>query len=292
MVVLSIIPMFLPTKNINPTPKTTRTTSTTAIPTILSAPVVNCTYGGPSTCGCSPIQPTFLAAKVINGYTVTPNSWPWVVLVEITAFGYTEICGGFLITYKHVITAGHCVPADSVTEDMITVYAGIQKRSEKNSGQIRSVAVIKRQPQFNITVYTNDIAILVLNSTIAETSTVGLCCLPVDTSLPTLDQHVVIVGWGRTTVNGSQPDELQQAVVQVLPPISSCVVSSAVQFCAGYMTTDTCRGDSGGPVMISYNNSWTCAGSVSSSLGSYCNGLGTYTRIASQQSFIQSVISS
>ncbi|UJR29561.1 hypothetical protein I4U23_010778 [Adineta vaga] len=271
---------------------TSATTTTTAVPTILEAPFVNCTYSGSSTCGCSPIKPTFLTPKIINGYLATPNSWPWVVLVEVSAGDFTEICGGFLITYEYVITAGHCVPEGLVTEAMLTVYAGIRKRSEKNNGQIRSVLKINRQPLFNATVFTNDIAVLKLASAVTETSLVGLCCLPTDTSLPVVGGNAVIVGWGRTTVNGSQPDELQQAVVKILPPTSSCVASSDVQFCAGYMTTDTCRGDSGGPVMISSNNLWTCAGSVSSSLGVGCNGLGAYTRIVSQQSFIQSVIKS
>ncbi|CAF0810017.1 unnamed protein product [Rotaria sordida] len=257
---------------------------------ILSPPTVTCTYGGSTTCGCAATKPSFLTPRIIQGYTATAYSWPWIVALYID--NDKAFCGGFLISYQHVMTAAHCV--EDIIPSTITVYAGIQTLSSRSSGQSRVVYSLTTHPSYSTSDYTNDIAILTLQSAFNQTTIVGKCCLTFDTSLPSIDEHAVIAGWGATSSTSQTiSDKLLQGVIQIQSSSSSSpcsLVSSSIQICAGYAGTDSCYGDSGSPLMTSVNNSWTCTGIVSSGRGCGTNGL--YTRVSAYQSFIQSIIGS
>ena len=255
---------------------------------ILSAPTVNCTYTGSSSCGCSAIQPSFLSPRITQGYTAVTNSWPWIVALYMSS--NSSLCGGVLVTYQHVLTAAHCV--QGITASTIRVYAGIQLLSTAQStGQSRNGLTVTPHPSYSPSDYTNDIAIIKLQTAFSQTSTVGKCCLPTDTSLPTTGERGVIAGWGKISSSSSGPsDNLLQGVIQVQSDSSSCSASStiATRFCAGYSGTDSCFGDSGSPFMTSVNNSWTCTGIVSSGTG--CGQNSYYTRVSGFQTFINTYI--
>jgi secreted trypsin-like serine protease len=261
-------------------------TSATTAYSILAAPTVTCTYGGSSTCGCAATQPSFATARIYQGYAATSNSWPWIVAVYSN--NGNTFCGGFLVTYQHVVTAAHCVNGQSASA--ITVYAGIQQLSQRSSGQSRSVLTVTVNSGYSSSTITNDIAVLTLQSAFTQTSTVGQCCLTSDTSLPNVGDLGVIAGWGEIKGSTTVSDTLQQAVIQV-QTFSSCPsgVTSSTQFCAGYDGTNACNGDSGSPFMISLNNSWTCAGIVSNSVT--CGDNTVYTRVSAFRSFINGTIS-
>ncbi|CAF1617022.1 unnamed protein product [Rotaria magnacalcarata] len=262
-------------------------TATTKTYSILSAPTVTCTYGGSGTCGCAPTKPSFLTPRIIQGYIATPYSWPWIVAIYLN--NGKIFCGGFLVTYQHVITAAHCVAG--TTASGTTVYAGIETISSKSNGQSRIVANFTSHPGYSTTGYINDIAILTLQSPFNQTSQVGKCCLTFDTSLPSIGEHAVIAGWGVTSSSSTTiSDNLLQGVIQVQGSSASCTPQSSIQVCAGYDGTDACYGDSGSPLMTSVNNLWTCTGIVSSGRG--CGQTSLYTRVSAFQSFIQGIIGS
>jgi secreted trypsin-like serine protease len=269
------------------TTTSTSTSTSSTIYSILAAPIVKCNYGGSSTCGCSATQPSFLSPRIHQGYTATTNSWPWMIALYIN--NNQTFCGGFLISYQHVVTAAHCVIGLSSTS--VIAYAGIQTLSSRSSGQARISSVITVHPSYSLSATVYDIAIITLQSAFNQTATVGLCCVTYDTSLPSVGQTGAVCGWGSTAYTvGVVSNDLLQAVIQVQSDSSSCSTSStsSVQFCAGYSGTDVCHGDSGSPFMISLNNSWTCAGIVSA--GQSCSGNSYYTRVSAFQSFINGVI--
>ncbi|CAF0770144.1 unnamed protein product [Adineta ricciae] len=261
--------------------------SSSSSTSVLSAPSVSCTYGGSATCGCASIQPSFASSRIINGYSAVANSWPWTIILY---YNNAQRCGGFLVTYQHVVTAAHCVYG--LTPSSIQIYAGVHSLSSSPYKQYRTVTSMQVHPSYDSSKYTNDIAVLKLASSFNTTAYVGLCCLTSDTSLPATGDNAVIVGWGTTSTSSIViPDTLQQAVIQV-KSASSCGITSTsnIQFCAGYTNTDTCQGDSGGPLMTAVNNSWTCTGVVSSGVG--CTGSGFYTRVSYYRSFISTYVAS
>ncbi len=252
--------------------------------------ISNCNYNS-STCGCQAIKPTFSSTKIINGYSATPHSWPWMVLLY---YNGEFICAGFLAdSYQFVITAAHCLYGNR--QNLMQIYAGVDTLSSRADAQVRNVANWEINPNFyssSTDVY-NDIGVIKLTSSFNKNDNVDLCCLPSgSTQLPIIGESAVIAGWG-TTISGvasSVSNNLRQAVIDIQGSSTYCDVSttSAVQFCAGLGTSDTCQGDSGGPLMTNVNNLWTCTGIVSHGVG--CGHSAYYSRVSAFISFINNAI--
>jgi hypothetical protein len=48
-------------------------------------------------CGSPAIQPIKTGMKIVGGINARPNSWPWLVLLEINTNKGQGLCGGSLI---------------------------------------------------------------------------------------------------------------------------------------------------------------------------------------------------
>nr|XP_060513615.1 transmembrane protease serine 12 isoform X3 [Panthera onca] len=125
------------------------------------------------------------------------------------------------------------------------------------SKKIKVKAIIIH-PDFNLETYVNDIALFHLKKAVRYNEYVQPICLPFDV-FQMLDQNTkcFISGWGRTKEEGNVTDVLQEAEVHY---ISRKICDSEksygqiipnTSFCAGDEDGifDTCRGDSGGPLM-------------------------------------------
>ncbi|CAF1029497.1 unnamed protein product [Didymodactylos carnosus] len=250
--------------------------------TALTVPTVSCSSSSAS-CGCPQIQPTF-QTRITHGYAATANSWPWMVALYIDG---TFKCGGSLIHLQYVLTAAHCVVSSTTRVDTIQVYAGLQSLSKRTSAVSQNVTNIYT-PTSASGVDLYDIAILKLSKPFNGSGSVATCCLPpADSGLPTIGQTAVIMGWGKTSYSATfVSDTLQEGLIRIT---AGCSLSdTTTRFCAGYLTTDACQGDSGSPLVTSYNNTWTCTGIVSEGAG--CGALGIYTRVSYFRSWIDNNI--
>jgi secreted trypsin-like serine protease len=237
--------------------------------------VVTC--GGSASCGCPAIQPSF-APRIINGQIAVTNSWPWMAYLTMNN---QRTCAGFLISQRHVLTAASCVAQYG---NNISVNLGINTYQSSFGGLNVTNATGLIALSFG------DIAIVTLGINItAYTATIQPCCLTTSLSEPFVNMPGVIAGWGETSTNnlGVVSPLLQQAVIQVLNP-SACGISSGNDtFCAGFGSISACPIDAGAPLMISYDNAWTCVGMVVGR--STCNNPITFTRIAPYASVIQNI---
>ena len=273
--------------------RSTSTTKTSSTTTISSIATSNSTSS--KSCGTSVVQPTF-DSKIINGHEATAHSWPWIVALYYRG---SFRCGGALVSnFQYVLTAAHCVDDDDFNPSLMQVYAGLHSRSSLSDGQVRTVSNYKIHPNYvsTATYVNNDIAVLKLPSSFNSNDNVNLCCLPPSSStIPSLNESAVIIGWGTTIagVSSSISSKLLQAEIFIDGVSALCDASAnpEVKFCAGYNGRDSCQGDSGGPLMTKINNTWACTGIVS--YGISCGlGSGYYTRVANFRSFIDNTISS
>ena len=119
--------------------------------------------------------------RVVGGVPAKLHAHPW-----IAALGYTSgpggevehLCGGSLVTSRHVITAAHCV-----REDLVTVMLGelnMEQDKAEDGAEPVSVAVanVTKHPSYNSRNYNNDIAIITLESDVTFSEGIRPLCLP------------------------------------------------------------------------------------------------------------------
>lgn len=235
-------------------------------------------------CGCPSVQPS-TSSRIVNGTLATANSWPWMVAIYVSN---GKFCGGTLITYEHILTAAHCV--FDVNNTDIIVYAGIQKLSDRQNGQVRNISTITVHPNYDDTIKVNDLAVLKLSSPLSQSTKVGLCCLSTSLS-PTIGDSATFIGWGRTSANSTFSDDLLQAKTQVVnSSYCSYAPLTSNQICTGNTGSIACYGESGSPLMMKLNNYWTCVGVVNMGLLT-CDSYFVFTRVSPYDSFIYNATS-
>lgn len=209
-------------------------------------------------CGLRPIGASY---RVVGGQEVIPNSWPWQVAI-LTQKNKDHYCGGTLIAPTWVLTAAHCVKKRGRPRKFL-VRVGEHNISASKAGQEPTQADIRPEisiphPDFDYPTISNDIALVKLQHPPSAFSRPGYACLPQRDFRPSRDQLCYIVGWGKTRnthIYGSE--RLREAQVPVVRHRKCQRVFdypiSKRQVCAGYRQggTDSCAGDSGGPLLCS-----------------------------------------
>ncbi|CAK1547228.1 unnamed protein product [Leptosia nina] len=256
-----------------------------------------------------------LENRIAGGRETELDQFPWTVLMK-TTFDYgTKIaafsCGGSLISRRYVLTAGHCVyePKATISDievtlaeydkrtfpiDCITVFGG-GRECVKNI--LMHAEDVVHHPEYDDDRLLNDIALVRLSSLAPYTRYIRPICLPtVNIDIPEFSNlPLAVAGWGRD--HQYVTDIKQSTVVHLIPP-EDCRKSyphlSVDHLCAAGRTgEDTCKGDSGGPLMMLYKGSYFVIGIVSgkradSPCGSKVPSL--YTNVFHYVSWIRSTI--
>lgn len=156
------------------------------------------------------------------------QQYPWVTLLEynVTSFRNIEtVCGGVLIHPRFVLTTGHCVCETCANFKLKAVRLGdfdlskdfeIGLDGEKIAAESISVMKIIHHPQFGLSGYGHNIAIIKLSRPVSKRmSNVQPICLP--KSRASRANHF-IVGWKRA----GEPKVLHRETVQ-LQDIKQCI---------------------------------------------------------------------
>jgi secreted trypsin-like serine protease len=221
--------------------------------------------------------------EIVGGSRASIADHPYVVYLTTTD-GF-QFCGGTLVDDNKVVTAGHCTAGKQPAD--IQVVAGREDK-ESGAGLTSTVRSIWLHPDFTNVRAGADVSVL----TLTERLPYEPLDLPRkdDKDLYAAGQPGLILGWGRTAVDGQPSRYLLQAQVPVMAD-PDCLKSypaykAESMVCAGVPQggVDSCQGDSGGPLVVDGK----LAGITS--WGEGCAGPGkpgVYTRLAAYVDVLQ-----
>nr|AAP12674.1 trypsin precursor LlSgP3 [Lygus lineolaris] len=210
--------------------------------------------------------------RIVGGRQTKVNEYPLIAAIVNRGRPNFIFCGGTIITERHVLTAAHCKPKNPFQP--LSVVLAEHQVSSKTESQTTIIDVQEfiTHEQYNLrSNLENDVALLVLKSKIPFGKTIGPACFP-KANLNIVGQKVRVIGWGRLSSGGLQPDILQKVDLDV-KPISACQkVYNGItegQVCTYTEKKDACQGDSGGPViwLDPSTNRYTVVGIVSYGYG-------------------------
>ncbi|XP_031605530.1 vitamin K-dependent protein C [Oreochromis aureus] len=234
---------------------------------------------------------------MVGGQVGKKGESPWQVLVMDYRSRFH--CGGVLIDESWVLTAAHCLE-NSLT---FSVRLGDYERLRREGTEV-TLDVVQgfKHPNYNSKTVDNDIALLRLQTPAPVSEYIIPVCLPgremAERVLHLNGTMTVVSGWGKEDINSTKYSSALNVIEIPLVSHSICTqqmfphaISNNV-LCAGILgkRKDACEGDSGGPMVTLYRDTWFLVGLVSWGEGcGQLDKLGIYTKVSNYNDWINSV---
>ncbi|XP_046671209.1 serine protease snake-like [Homalodisca vitripennis] len=213
-------------------------------------------------------------------------------------------CGGSLISKRFVMSAAHCSEPEGLGKARWVLLGAIDIRY-KDGPMRQQFQIVEHHvhKDYRSHLLYNDIVLFRLDRDVQFTRFVAPACLYQGLTEP--EGRAVVTGWGRNHSAGPTMPVLQKATLSFLPP-EICKervgvdteypegIHSPSQFCAWEYGKDTCKADSGGPLVRAEKDSCLAEQVGITSFGPVRCGEseipGTYVRVAYFLPWIESIV--
>ncbi|XP_046968278.1 chymotrypsin-2-like [Vanessa cardui] len=145
--------------------------------------------------------------RVVGGLVASEGSIPYMVALRTGIFIRFFICGGSIITTRHVLTAAHCI--DSVyRRGSLSISLRVAVGTNRWNIGGRSFSVVRNitHENWNSLTVKNDIGILVTGDIMPLNDRIQPVTLNYDYVIG--DVTSLVAGWGRTVVGGPLSNRL------------------------------------------------------------------------------------
>lgn len=224
------------------TPVATPTTPTT--PPTTGNPGDACTLiGAPS---------SQISASIINGQACGAAESAVVQIEMVFRNGQAGSCTGTVITQNAIVTASHCLEGQV---SYVDIYIGSRK--------VRASS-FHSHPNWSSTqqaLENNDVAIILVDQPL---NAPAFPILSGNDTPPTVGEQVLIAGYGRTET--LQPQGLR-AGYMTLSQVTELLIEARFD---GINGSNSCIGDSGGPLFVKRGEQWYLAGDTSNGDAANC----------------------
>lgn len=239
-----------------------------------------------------------VGADIVGGTSATQGALGFMAFIQSSTNAGRTDCSGTVVSPSLVMTAAHC--AINATTGAVNppgsfvAVTGSANLMNANLIQVSGVSKVLTDPAYGAARHDADAALLVL-STPTTAPTVALAA----SGLEHAGTAATIAGWGLTNSSATSAPEVLRLAGTVVQSPAFCAQYSpdfdALQICAIDYPDDRasiCFGDSGGPLLVSYNhqfveigiNTYVVSNACTPTLPQY------FTDIELQQSWIQKEI--
>lgn len=204
--------------------------------------------------------------RIFGGEQVADHQYPWMaaLVYENPSKADHVFCAGVLISSNVILTAAHCPE----TFDGYKLSKARLGHANLKSPLSVNIGIANRIPHPDFLAsrtngFQNDLAILQLDRHLDLSAEITPICLPIvaPSEDELLESNLYVAGWGSTQNSSAGSDVLLDLPLDYIT-LKDCqeefaqteAIINISHLCAkGKLGTDSCRGDSGGPVM-KWNN--------------------------------------
>jgi secreted trypsin-like serine protease len=250
--------------------------------------------------------PPKIVQKIIGGYYVDIEDYPYQVAFRHRA-RFLAFCGGSIINAKWILTAAHCFRDEAELPDMEVVFGSTYLGD--GPGAILPIRKVIIHPNYDPTEKMSpyDIALVkVPGNLIRKTRQFQSAAIELSDDLENVQpgQMGIVSGYGLDQMNAEQPQLYLKATEIPIRRDSVCQdlyngsneiapFQANIEICAGFPMggDDTCKGDSGGPMVVNTENGKVLVGITSSGIGCGVRyAPGRYTYVTAFIKWIHAVI--
>ncbi|MFI1977911.1 serine protease [Streptomyces wedmorensis] len=234
------------------------------------------------------------AEGIVGGQEARPHQYPYMAgLVDLEE--RRVMCGGALIGERYVVTAAHCVTGSYSRTERVGVLLGehdLASREDSPNAVMAAAARMIVHPEYDPESQRNDIALVRLAEPVAFGRDVRPVALPASFARGAFDHtRVEAPGWGATSFGGPTSDVLRTVTLETMSnPVCGTRGMPQVtpaQLCTYAPGRDTCRYDSGGPLVHTVARKPYLVGLVSYGKGCATDTPAVNTRVWSYLSWIE-----